>query len=127
MNSKTFLVLGSLLLAGVVGSRTQAAEVSASCVRIVELELDPAQVDAFTAALKTEVAASVEEPGVVAIYSVAEKDHPEHVRLFELYADDAAYKAHQGAAAFTKYKKETGKMIRSRKVIEATPIFLGAK
>jgi quinol monooxygenase YgiN len=127
MNPKSLLVLGTVILASTLGGRAQAAESPATCVRIVEVTIDPAQLAAFTVALKEEVAASVQEPGVLAIYAAAEKDHPDHLRLFELYADDAAYKTHQGAAAFQRYKVATQKMVRSRKLIEMEPVFLGQK
>ena len=46
-------------------------------VRIAELEIDPAQLESYEAAVKEEMEAAVRlEPGVLAIYAVAEKDHP---------------------------------------------------
>ena len=64
-------------------------------IRIAELEIDPARLDAYKAAVKEEMEASVRvEPGVLAIYAVAEKDNPSKFRLFEMYADEAEYKAH---------------------------------
>ena len=42
------------------------------------------------------------EPGVLAIYAVAEKDNPSKFRSFEMYADEAAYKAHRESPHFKK-------------------------
>ena len=46
-------------------------------VRLAELDIDPAQLDAYKAALKEEIAASIRlEPGVLRLYAVSIKDHP---------------------------------------------------
>ena len=81
-------------------------------VRIAELEIDPAQLDAYKASVKEEMEASVRvEPGVLAIYAVAEKDNPSRLRFFEIYADEAAYKSHRESAHFKKYVETTKDMI----------------
>src|ERR1700712_2784424 len=78
------------------GTSTGASEtMKQPLVRIAELEIDPAQLEAYTAALKEEIATSVRvEPGVLSLFAVAVKDHPSQIRIFETYADQAAYKAH---------------------------------
>ena len=64
-------------------------------VRIAELEIDAAQLDKYHVAVKEEMEISVRtEPGVLAIYAVAEKDSPTRLRFFEMYADETAYNAH---------------------------------
>ena len=53
-------------------------------VRIAEVEVDPAQVEAYTSALKEEISTSIRvEPGVLTLYAVAIKDHPNQIRIFE--------------------------------------------
>ena len=97
-------------------------------VRIAELEIDPAQLDAYKASVKEEMEASVRvEPGVLAIYAVAEKDHPTKLRFFEMYADEAAYNSHRESPHFKKYVETTKDMIKSRKLIETVPIQLSDK
>jgi quinol monooxygenase YgiN len=97
-------------------------------VRLAELEIDPAQLEAYKAALKKEIEASIRvEPGVLTLYAVALKDSPAQIRLFETYADMAAYKAHLETAHFKKYKAETAGMVKSLKLLETEPIMLGAK
>jgi hypothetical protein len=47
-------------------------------VRIAELEIYPDQLDAYKAALKEEIGASIgTESGVLSLYAVSIKDHPE--------------------------------------------------
>ena len=97
-------------------------------VRIAELEIDPAQLDAYKAAVKEEMETSVRvEPGVLAIYAVAEKDNPTRLRFFEMYADEAAYNSHRESAHFKKYVTTTKDMIKSRKLIETVPVQLSDK
>src|SRR5512142_1728668 len=64
-------------------------------VRLAELEIDPAQLDSYKAALKEEIEASIRlELGVLTLFAVSVKDHPNQIRIFETYADVAAYQAH---------------------------------
>jgi quinol monooxygenase YgiN len=97
-------------------------------VRIAELEIDPDQVAAYTTALKEEIETSIRvEPGVLTLYAVSVKDHPNQVRLFESYSDQAAYQSHLQTAHFKKYKVQTQNMVKSLTLIETDPILLGSK
>jgi quinol monooxygenase YgiN len=98
----------------------------APVVRVAELEIDPAQLDAYKAAVTEEIEASIrDEPGVLAIYSTALKDQPNKLRFFEIYADDAAYRQHIASPHFRKYVDITKSMITLRRLLETEPIFLG--
>jgi quinol monooxygenase YgiN len=121
---RTFVAISLLSLAGVA----VAADAPLRLVRIAELEIDPAQLDAYKAAVKEEMETSVRvEPGVIAIYSVAIKGSPASLRFFEIYANEAAYRAHIESPHFRKYVETTKKMILSRKLIETDPVQLSAK
>jgi quinol monooxygenase YgiN len=97
-------------------------------VRIAELEIDPDRLADFIAAVTEEMEAAFRfEPGVLAIYAVAEKDHPNRLRFFEIYADDDAYRAHRESPHFRKYVETTRPMVRSRDLIETVPVLLRSK
>ena len=97
-------------------------------VRVADIEVDPAQRDAFISAVREEMDESVRvEPGVLALYAVAEKDAPSRLRFFEIYADEAAYTAHLESPHFRKYRTKTAPMIRSRVLTETVPIQLSSK
>jgi quinol monooxygenase YgiN len=97
-------------------------------VRIAELEIDPDQVAAYKAALKDEIETSIRvEPGVLTLYAVSVKGHPNQVRLFETYSNQAAYQSHLKTAHFRKYKVQTQNMVKSLTLIETDPILLGSK
>ncbi len=97
-------------------------------VRVADIEVDPAQREAFISAVKAEMDESVRvEPGVIALYAVAEKDAPSRLRFFEIYADESAYNSHLESPHFRKYRMTTEPMIRSRALIETVPIQLSSK
>jgi len=120
--------IGGAVLALALSHGAIAEEAHRPLVRIAELAIDPAQLERFKAAVKEEIETSVRvEPGVLAIYSVAEKDRPSSIRFFEIYADEAAYNAHMGSASFKKYAETTKNMITSKRHIETVPIQLSAQ
>ena len=97
-------------------------------VRIAELDIDPAQRAGFISAVREEMEEAVRvEPGVLAIYAVAEKDDPSRLRFFEIYANEAAYRDHLASPHFRKYVAITTSMIRARELIETVPIQLSSK
>jgi len=97
-------------------------------VRLAELEIDPAQLDSYKAALKEEIATSIRvEPGVLKLYAVSVKDHPNQIRLFEMYKDQASYQAHLQTSHFRQYKVKTQMMVRALTLIETDPILLGSQ
>src|SRR3954462_6011037 len=122
MSTRRILVIGGVALAFSLGGLAVAEEPRMPYVRIAELEIDPARLDAYKASVKEEMEASVRvEPGVLAIYAVAEKENPARLRFFEIYADEAAYKSHRETAHFKKYAETTRDMIKSRKLVETVP------
>jgi quinol monooxygenase YgiN len=101
---------------------------SAPMVRIAELEIDPAQLDAYKALLAEEQEASVRlKPGVLMLHSVALADHPTQIRLLEVYAGRSAYEAHLKTPHFLKYKNGTAAMVVSLELVGTRPIRLCAK
>jgi quinol monooxygenase YgiN len=86
--------IGGAVLALLLRGGAVAEEPRAPYVRIAELEIAPAQLESYKAAVKEAMEASVRvKSGVMAIYAVAEKDFPSRLRFFEMRADEAAYKA----------------------------------
>ncbi len=100
----------------------------ATVVRIAELQIDPSQLDAYLAIVKKEMEASIAvEPGVLAIYAVADKSDPTKLTFFEMYVDEAAYLAHRETPHFKEYVEGTKSMITSRTLRETVPVQLSAK
>ena len=128
MNARPLLKIGGAVLSLSLSGGAAAEEPRVPFVRIAELEIDPAQLESYKAAAKEEMETSVRvEPGVLAIYAVAEAGNPSRLRFFEMYADEAAYKAHIESAHFKKYFETTKGMITSRKLIDTVPVQLSVK
>jgi quinol monooxygenase YgiN len=97
-------------------------------VRIAELEIEPAHIEAFAVAAREVGQASVRlEEGCIGLYAVAERDNPGRVRVFEVYRDPGAYDVHLQTPHFKKFRATTQAMIKSRKLIDAAPISLATK
>lgn len=97
----------------------------APVVRLAELQIVPAQLDPYLALLREEIATSVRlEPGVLTLDAVALKHSPDHIRLMEIYVDQAAYEAHLKSPHFIRYKTATAAMVRLLTLHETTPIAL---
>lgn len=132
MRAKPLFVLRSTALIGALlwSARAVAAAPAPEhpLVRLAELEIDPAQLQPYTAALKEEIETSIRvEPGVLTLYAVAVKGHPEQIRLFEMYASEDAYRAHLDTPHFKKYKASTAGMVKSLRLVETDPVLLGTK
>jgi quinol monooxygenase YgiN len=113
-----------VLLIALLGSCTSAvAQENEPMVRLAKLVIDASQLEAYKAALKEEVTASVRlEAGVLTLYAVFEKERPTHVTILEIYADKAAYERHIKTPHFLKYKKSTEHMVKSLDLIEGVPL-----
>ena len=123
MNANRSSIIGASMLTFSLCNHAEA-----QYVRLAELEIDTAQLGAFKAAVTEGVQAAVRsEPGVLVLYAVYEKDNPNRVRVFEVYADEAAYATHLETPHFKKFRAATDKMVLSRKLLDAVPIVLGAK
>ena len=131
MRTKQILVLGLPLIASCLFPavrRGYTEPVDNRIVRLAELEIYPDQLNAYKAALKEEIAASIQmEPGVLTLYAVSVKGHPEQIRLFETYRDADSYQAHLHSPHFRKYKDQTKQMVKSLTLLDTDPIMLGSK
>lgn len=97
-------------------------------VRLAVLEIAAGHVETFNAALRKQVSEAVRiEPGVLALYAVALKDRPGHVRVFEVYADETAYKKHLDTPHFKLFRAQTDALVVSRTLFDTVPIVLGTK
>lgn len=131
MLARWLLILGAMMLAACVSGSRQgpsAAPARRPVVRLAELEIDPGRLEHYLAFLREEIETSVRvEPGVLTLYAVQLKTDSTRVRLFEMYADSAAYTAHIASPHFRKYKLGTESMVRSLVLHETDPILLGTK
>ena len=128
MDFKQFLILGTSLLASSLGGRAVAEEMQEQYVQLAELEIDPAQLEDYKAAVRKQIDTAIRvEPGVLMLYAVSEKNNPTHITVFEVYANMAAYQMHLESPHFKEYKTTTEKMVKSLKLVQTVPLVLGAQ
>src|SRR4051812_18399108 len=131
MSTRQLLFVGASMLASALGGVAAAQERQeryVQYVQIAEIEIDPAQLEAYKAAVAEHAETAIRaEPGVLVLYAVSEKDNPTHIRVFEVYASTEAYRAHLEAPHFKKYKAATENMVKSLKLVQTTPVALAAK
>ena len=116
------------MLATAFSGSAFSQETDGQYVQVAQIEIDPAQLESYRAAAREQIDAAIrEEPGVLVLYSVSEKDNPAHVIVFDIYKDRQAYRSHLETPHFKKYKAVTANMVKSLTLIQSTPIMLGAK
>ena len=122
------VILGASLLLALPREQAVAEAIPGEFVLMVELAIDPSQLEQFKAAIKENGETAVRvEPGCRGFNAVFEKDNPTRVRLFEIYDNADAFKAHLETAHFKKYAERTKDMVKSRKRIDSVPITLNIK
>src|SRR3954471_1247793 len=127
MKANVLLILGVSTLMLAMFATASAQEVK-QIVQLAKLEVDPAQLDAYKAALKQGVETALRvEPGVLRLDAMADKENPAHITLLEVYADEAAYQAHLQTPHFLKYKAGTKEMVKSLELVRMAPLLPGLK
>jgi len=97
-------------------------------VRLAKLVIDSAQLDSYLTFLKEGIETAMrDEPGVLTLYAVSEKEKPTHITILEIYADEDAYQSHLLTPHFLKYKNGTMEMVKSLELVESVPIIPGMK
>lgn len=115
------------VLACLLGGQA-AAQTPTPMVRLANIEVYPAHLEAYRAALREEIEASIRlEPGVQTLYAVAEKNNPTRFTILEIYADSAAYRAHLQTPHFRKYKTGTSDMVKSLELVAVDALVPGIK
>lgn len=97
-------------------------------VRLSRITVDPERLAEYNVYLEEEIEASMRlEPGVLALYAVADKERPNEITILEIYADEAAYQTHIATPHFRKYKQGTLDMVQSLSLVDTRPLIPGLK
>jgi quinol monooxygenase YgiN len=97
-------------------SQRVSAQSDGPIVNAIDLDIAPAEIDKYLAAIKENGAASVKEPGCREFNIMVSATNPNHVFLFEVYDNDAAVQAHRTTEHFKKYAATTANMVTARNV-----------
>jgi quinol monooxygenase YgiN len=104
-----------------------AAQSAAAYVNAVDLDIVPTELEKYLAAIKENGAATVKEPGCRQFDILMLASNPNHVFLYEVYDNEAAYQAHRATDHFKKYAATTGSMVAQRNARPMTPIAFNSK
>lgn len=108
--------------------RPAAAGPDAKCVRMAIVTVRPGRLEEFRAVVSESMEISVrEEPGVLALHSMADPDDPHRLTFFELYRDEAAYDAHRATPHFRRYIEATRDMVADKILLRGIPFELHDK
>jgi (4S)-4-hydroxy-5-phosphonooxypentane-2,3-dione isomerase len=93
----------------------------------VDLDVVPAQFDAFIAAAKVNGAATPDDPGAHEFNIVVSQKEPHHVLFFEVYDNAAALDAHRQSGHFKTFQGATKDMVANRKLNQFTSVAMNSK
>ncbi len=128
MKFSIVLFVITMVAAMLLGASGKAVAAEAGAVRIAHLRIKPDQLEAFKEAVKEEMRDALSlEPGVLAIYAVADKDDPTKIMFFEMYVNEEAYQVHRETPHFKKYFETTKDMIAERILMDGVPVELRDK
>lgn len=97
-------------------------------VQLAELEIDSTQLEPYIELLKEGIRTSIkEEPGVLTLYAMSDRNKPNRITVVEIYASQEAYNTHIASPHFLKYKNGTMKMVDSLNLTRTNPIVFAAK
>jgi autoinducer 2-degrading protein len=110
-----------------VRSPQVAAQSPAQFINAVDLDIVPTEMEKYLVAIKENGAASVQEPGCRQFDIMVLASNPNHIFLYEVYDNEAAYQAHRTTDHFKKYAATTANMVAQRNARPMTPVALNAK
>jgi len=122
------LIVGALISIGLPGTDQRAHAQSAPLyVAAIDLDIVPAEIEKFKAALMENAAASVKEPGCREFNIHVLASNPNHIFIYEVYDNEAAAQAHRQTDHFKKYAGITGNMVAKREVRILTSVAMNSK
>ncbi|GGX09432.1 hypothetical protein GCM10007242_14240 [Pigmentiphaga litoralis] len=118
----------AVALAVLVWRLAVAQEPRPAYLQLAILDMDATRLDAFkVAAAEHAAAAGQAEPDLLALYAVSERDNPGRVRVLEIYANEAAYRAHLASSHYQTFASTIRPMLTDRRLLALQPVFIGTK
>jgi quinol monooxygenase YgiN len=128
---KSIIIAAALALAAFMlqpsGHNKVFAQSGPFYINAVDIDVVPGQIDAYLAALKENGAAAVHEPGCHEFNITVSPKDPNHVFIFEVYDNAAAFEAHRATDHFKKYAATTKDMVAKRDARAFTSVAMNMK
>jgi autoinducer 2-degrading protein len=83
-------------------------------INAVDLDIVPAERDNYLAAIKENSMAAIQEPGCKEFNILVLASDPNHIFLYEVYDNEAAFQSHRASEHFKKYAALTANMVAKR-------------
>ena len=96
-------------------------------VLTVDMQIIPGQIENFTKAIEENSAASIKEPGCRQFHVATSTTDPNHIFLYEIYDNEAAYQAHRTTEHFKKFDAIRNSLIVKSEAKPFKPIVLHEK
>ena len=109
---RAIAALAFSVFVGLAGALAQGAPPFVASA--VDLEIAPAELEKFLAALSENASATIKEPGNRRYDVMRSATNPHQIFIYEVYADQAAVEAHRAADHFKKYQAVTKDMVVKR-------------
>lgn len=121
------LAISASCLVLLPASQRVEAQSAGMFVNAVDIDIVPAEHDNYLAAIKENGAAATKEPGCRRFDILNLSSDPNHVFLYEVYENEAAFKAHRETEHFKKYAATTAKMVAKRNARQMSVIASNAQ
>ena len=108
-------------------SERASAQTGGLYINAVDLDIVPAERDNYLAAIKENSLAAIQEPGCKQFDVLMLASDPNHLFLYEVYDNEAAFQAHRASEHFKKYATVTANMVAKRVARPMTAIGTNAK
>jgi autoinducer 2-degrading protein len=118
-----FVLAAAVLLLPLHGQEA-VAQTASPFVNVVALDISPASMPKFLAALKDDGAATIKEPGTQEFISSVGQNQKNQVFIFEVFNNSAAWDAHQKTVAYAKFIGLAMMMIKSYDIRPFTAVVL---
>ncbi len=124
MNKSIWILLFLAAIMPAFTSDSAMAQPRSAYINAVDLDIVPSEREKFLSALREDAAATVKEPGCLQFDVLMLANDPDHLFLYEVYENEAAFRAHRETDYYKRYEATTANMVAKRVTRPMTAISL---
>lgn len=85
---------------------------------LVTYKVKPGKMDSFLSVLKSHIAQTkATEPGCIQFDILLPREETDTIRLYEVYADEDAFRSHNASEQLNKYRAESNPLLNEQRTI----------
>jgi autoinducer 2-degrading protein len=108
-------------------SHEVAAQSGPFFILVVEMDVVPAELDKYMVAIKENAIGCVKEPGCREFNVTVSENDPNHLLLFEVFSNAAAWNEHRATDVFKKFQADTANMTDHRVIKKFSSVAINIK